>query len=329
MNIPTVGGEIRAEDMGITYMHEHIFTLMEPRYYAMALDYAELELKNIALMGAKTFVDVGPSRWQRNGLKLDLSLYEEVGSRVPELNIICCTGYHWPGGEELEKLLSELEDKDEDQMADEMIKDITDGIKGSCIKAGLIKIGSNGVKLQSHEKKIFAAAGKAQAATGVPICTHAIRGQLAQMQALEKAGAHLGRVYYSHIECKIGWEGRSLEEEAEYLAAIAKKGGSLLFNNFALEQFTFWPDLVYLLHYLKDNGLSDHILIAMDWNFHINELGQVELEDEGKWQETVVRVPSYIFTWVIPALKKEGFTEEDMEQWLVHTPARIFSSRKV
>ena len=52
--------------------------------------------------------------------------------------------------------------------------------------------------------------------------------------------------------------------------------------------------------------LSDHILISMDWNFHINTLGQVELEDEGKWPETVVRVPSYIFTWVIPALKKEG-----------------------
>jgi len=329
MNIPIVGGEIRAEDMGITYMHEHVFTPVEPKYRAMALDYAELELKNIALMGAKTFVDVGPSRWRKNGLQLNLGMYEEIASRVPELNIICCTGYHWAGGEALKKLLSELEDKDEDQMADEMVEDITNGIKGSRIKAGLIKVGSTGAKLRPHEEKIFTAAGKAQAATGVPICTHAIHGQLAQMRALEKAGADLERVYYSHIECKMGWEGRSLDEEAGYLAAIAKSGGSLLFNNFALEQFTTWPDLIYLLRDLKDNGLSDRILISMDWNFHMNELGQVELEDEGKWPGTVVRVPSYIFTWVIPVLKKEGFTKEDMDQWLVHTPARIFSGRRV
>lgn len=364
MNIPTVRGAITPDEMGITFMHEHIFTPMEKKYHSMALDYAELELKNIALMGAKTLVDVGPWQWEK------MDLYKEIASRVPELNIVCCTGYHWSfesswysmnfAIEKNKQLYEGLKDKDIDEMVEEIIKEITEGIMNSGVKAGVIKVGSNKPKLTPVEEKIFIAAGKAQAATGVPVCTHSLMGQLAQMEALEKGGANLEQVYYSHVECEhsingqmaqieplekaganleevypshitsdIGWEGRSLEEEAEYLANIASKGGSLLFNNFHLECFTKWSDMIYLLKNLKDKGLSDRVLISMDWNFHINKIGQVELEDEEKMPDTVVRVPSYLFTWVIPALKKAGFTNDDIEQWLVLTPKRIFLNRKV
>lgn len=333
MKIHTIRGDIDSKELGVTLMHEHIFAGKDgfkEEHRKMFMDYAELELRNAICHGTKTLVDVSGRR-PRN-----IAWYEEIASRIPELNIICCTGYY------LEHTLSkemqaELREKDVDQIAESMVKEITIGIQGTDVKAGIIKVAADKPELTPFEKKNFVAAAKAQIETGVPICTHACAGAANQMKVLEEAGANLDHIYFCHIETELGFkgrtfmtshiaEGRTKEEEAHYLANIARQGGSLLFNNFHLEQINPWPDIVFLIKYLCDKGFSDKVLISMDWNFHITDRGQIEVEDEGKYPDTVVRVPSFLFTNTVPSLLKAGFTEDDIEQFLVRNPMQIFGT---
>ena len=62
-----------------------------------------------------------------------------------------------------------------------------------------------------------------------------------------------------------------MKEEAEYLLAIAREGGSLFFNNFgpALADDTPEEDLMYLIHYICNRGYENRVLIGIDANFHL------------------------------------------------------------
>jgi len=329
MQIHTVRGDINPKELGITLMHEHIFREFKEEYRKMSMDYAELELRNAICHGVKTLVDVGPFMTRK------MDWYKEIASRLPELNIICCTGYYLEQSGIQGRYPKETIEKDAQETAEDMIKEISTGIQGTNVKAGIIKVAASKSELTPFEKRNFIAAARAQVATGVPICTHACAGAASQMEVLDKAGANLEHVYFSHMETELGFEGRTFmthhiaeartkEEEARHLANIARQGGSLLFNNFHLEQINPWSDIVYLIKYLCDKGFSDRVLIGMDWNFYINDKGQVTLEDEAEYPETVVRVPSFLFTNTIPSLLKVGLTEDDIEQFLARNPVRIF-----
>lgn len=321
MQVHTVTGDISPKELGVTLMHEHIFTEFKEEYHQASVTFVEWALRSTMSYGVKILVDVGPFITRK------MDWYKEIASRLPELNIICCTGYYLEESSVQGRYPKEVLEKDADQIAEGMIKEITTGIQGTDIKAGIIKVAANKSELTPFEKRNFIAASKAQVATGVPICTHACAGAASQMEVLDKAGASLERVYFSHIECESGWEGRTLEEEAHYLANISRRGGSLLFNNFGFEHSklgTPWRDMIYLFKYLCDKGFSDRVLISVDANFRITKDGQIELEAQQEHFKNVRRVYSFLFTDAIPSLLKAGFTEDDIEQFIVRNPVRIF-----
>ena len=203
-----------------------------------------------------------------------------------------------------------LADLTQSQMTDRIVRELTDGIDTTGVRAGIIKVAANTPQMTDWEKQVFRAAAKAQLETGACIATHACSGSREQAQVLLEAGADLNRVFFSHVEAEFGWEGRSLQEEVKYLEAIARQGGSLLFNNFGFEFDTPWPDLTYLLHYLCDAGLQEKILMSVDCNWTWNEEGKMEFEAERDHPEAARRTFAYMMTKVVPDLLEGGFTEE-------------------
>jgi len=228
--IQTVLGLVSPNDLGVTMMHEHVVAHFSERLKAREFDYAIRELKKARMWGCRTIVEVSPPRMflQANGGR-NIPVLQEVARRAT-VNMLCCTGYY--------QIPPEIKDKGTEAIADEMVREIIDGIDGTTVRAGLIKVAANHVPLEPSEEKIFIAAAEAQSQTGVPICCHSIFGPDAQLEALAKSGADPDHCYFSHVEAEFGWEGRSLEDEVKYLLDVARKGGALLFNNFGFEHDT-------------------------------------------------------------------------------------------
>jgi phosphotriesterase-related protein len=305
------------EDLGVTMMHEHVVATFNEKLEARELDFAIRELRKAKIWGCRTIVEVSPPYMylEKSGGR-NIRILQEV-SRKTGLNIICCTGYY--------QIPPKLKDMDVETIANGMVREITDGIDGTNVRAGIIKVAANHVPLEPVEEKIFLAAGMAQSQTGVPICCHSIYGPRNQLEALMKGGADPNHCYFSHVEAEFGWEGRSLQEEAEYLLNVASKGGALLFNNFYLDFDTPWKDLTYLIHRLMDAGFANKVLISMDVNWTVHDNGNVELEAENVSPDCRKRNYAYLFNCAVPMLEEAGISRKIIDTFLVENPKNILT----
>jgi len=125
-----------------------------------------------------------------------------------------------------------IRDLSEAEMEARMLREVTEGIDGTTIRAGIIKIATNDAELSEWDQKIFRCAARVNKATGIPIGTHAVRGARNQFDFLVKHGANPRQTFFSHVEAGFGWQGKSREQMAESFLSIAQDGGRLLFNNF-------------------------------------------------------------------------------------------------
>ncbi len=317
--IQTLRGPVTLDYLGQTMMHEHVFfwNWGEEHKRRANIEYAGMELNKLAAQGAESLVDVGPLP-RRN-----IQWYQKLAPQVP-LNIILSTGFY------IEAWTPEPEfSLSEEACADRFRMELLEGIQGSGVRAGLIKAASNKAQLTDWEQKVLRAAARVQRETGVPVCLHSCEGARSQFDLLVRGGADPERLYFSHIEAEFGWEGRTLREEAGYLEAICKQGGSLFFNNYLFEFDTPHEDMMYLMHTLLDRGHLDRLLFGMDVNYNIDDDGRIWAEAEKDHPETAARTWEAIYTGWIPLLKRWGFTDEHIRVMLVDNPRRIFSTTKI
>lgn len=207
--VRTVLGDIAANEMGLTYSHEHIIieegftTLANPAFILNDTDKISQELNEFYQLGGRTMVDTMPAACGRNVLKL-----AEV-SKKTHVNIIAPTGIHlemyYPPNHWRYHLSV-------DQLTELFIKDITEGIdeydyncpiiNRTTYKAGLLKLATGDDKINDHQHKIFEAVVNAHKETGAPILTHSNGGKLAieQAELFTKLGADLNHVVISHVD---------------------------------------------------------------------------------------------------------------------------------
>ena len=317
--IQTVKGGIEIDDLGQTMMHEHVFfwNWGEEQKRAANIEYVRTALGKLAGHGARTVVDVGPLP-NRN-----MDWYKELATDVA-VNIILSTGFY------TEKMTPEaFRSLSEEECVDRYRKELMDGIKDSGSRAGLVKAASSKAELTDWEMKVLRAAARTQRDTGVPVCLHSCEGARSQFDTLLASGADPERVYFSHIEAEFGWEGRTLQEEAKYLEAICREGGSLFFNNYLFEFDTPHEDMMYLMHYLLDRGYLNRILFGMDVNINVDDDGRVWLEAEKEHPVTKGRTWEAIYTGFLPLLKSWGFTEDHIRTMFVDNPRSLFATTSI
>ncbi len=158
----------------------------------------------------------------------------------------------------------------------------------------------------------------------MPIGTHAIYKPGDQYDLLVANGADPQHLFFSHTEARFGWGGLNREQMGRELLRIAKGGGSMLFNNFGYEFDTPWEDLVYLIRFLCDNGCIKNVLTSMDtyWSW---KNGKIVVNVEDVHPETKNKTYAYAITDAVPAMLKAGFSAKEIQQFLVHNPAKFFS----
>lgn len=310
--VPTLTGPVAPEKLGTTLLHEHVlYGNIPDDLRADSIEFALTLLRDAARVGVDTLVCMSPER--------DIRLYQQIAQRSP-VKIIASTG-----GYIYRRMSKFIQEMNEQQMYERIVREVTEGIDGTKLRAGIIKAAGAKTPLTEWEKAAFRAAGRAQKTTGTPVGTHAIFEPREQFDLLVKSGADPNRCCFAHVEAEFGWGGRKLEQETDYLLAIAKEGGSLLFNNFGFEFDTPWPDLVYIIRNLCDKGYANRVLTSMDCNWEWKK-GKRVFEASEKHPETARRTFAYMITDAVPAMLKAGFSAQEVRTFLVDNPRRFFGN---
>jgi len=327
MKINTVLGPISPDQMGKTLVHEH-FLCGQVGWYAVETtnpyDRKAAVKTNLGVcqaakdVGVKTIIDCSP-----NDLPRDPLLYKELAKKTG-LNIICVTGLfneHMGGSHywiiktwfnaDISKLMAEL-----------FIKELTQGIGKTGIKAGALKVAS-GETVSDYEKKVFKAAVVAQKETGVPIITHTegstpVPG-LEQADLFIQEGADISKIMIGHV---------SNSTDFNYQKAIADKGFYIGFDRLGFSFFTQDDVCVTNIAELCKQGYADRIMLSHDTvNFWGGRPVPEDVPPELAAMLSKNWRVDHVCREIVPALKQAGVSDRQVETMLVDNPRRLFTGK--
>jgi phosphotriesterase-related protein len=322
--VNTVTGQISPDDLGITLMHEHIVFgypgwygdgTLAPYDRGAALADGLNTMEEIKAYGVKTFVDPTPNETGRNP-----ELLREI-SETSGVNIVCTTGFYFEemGAPAYFKFRSAVSDAGE-EIYEMFMREITDGIGNTGIKAGAIKLASSKDMITDYEQMFFKAAARAQKETGVPILTHTQNGSMGPQQAqlLIDEGANSGQIMIGHM---------SDNTNIQYHVEVLNKG---VFDGFdrmgiqGIEGFPMDTEKYAVILGLIGIGYLDRIMISHDTIAHWLGRPYPEMPEPitslmENWS------PTHLFKNIIPFLKNAGLTDDQANKILVENPRRFFS----
>ena len=250
ITIDTVTGPISTNELGITLPHEHVFINHKRDNWmgSNILDdpvLAENELTKFKDLGGKTLVDQ-TSRGVNRNINALKKLSEQTG-----INIITGTGWFKEAYYELDFSKTKV-----DQLSEIMVKDLTEGIDDTGIKAGIIgEINVNARWVTPSEERMHRAAARAQVKTGRTLAiagTH-ISTANDQLDILEDEGADLRKVIVNHINGSLN---------NEFYSRVAARGSFVCLNTFPVNSKDLMSRHVSLCMNMVKSGLIVQILIS-------------------------------------------------------------------
>lgn len=299
----TVLGEVEPEDLGITLSHDHI--LVDGwglrQLYEAILDDEEIALEELTRYrnaGGGTICD--PTN---NGLGRNPEALARL-SRASGVHIIMGAGWYremvYPAS---------ITTTSTAELAELLIHEIRHGVNETGIRPGFIgEIGTERGHIPPAVERVFRAAGRAHRETGIPILTHTTHwGELAldQLDLLAEEGVGPGVVIVSHLGDRRG---------VDHLLPIAERGAWINIDNLAFVDgyapLSFRIDNIAAMCRL---GLAHRVMLSND----ICELGQLAAYG-GVGYDNVI-------TNVLPLLRAEGVSEEDIHQMTVINPSKAFA----
>ncbi len=340
--VQTVLGPIAPEDLGITLPHEHLISdgscwFVEPseatekamvhhpvtldilwwlRYHLfqnmddlLLLDEQEAveEAMRFKLAGGNSIVELS-----NIGLGRDPAALARI-SRATGLNVIMGSGYYLAVSH-----APEMDAKTEEEITDEIVRNIMVGAGNSGIRSGIIgEIGCSW-PLADNERKSLRAAARAQQLTGAALNVHPGQGEEAAMEIVKilgDAGADLTRTVIDHIDRAV--------RDPENRIKLAKTGCYLEYDLFGREGY-------YPVHHriidlpndaqrineiteLINKGYLNQMLISQDiWN-------KTQRCTYGGWGY------AHILRDTIPVMRVKGMTEEQIHTIMVENPRRLLT----
>jgi phosphotriesterase-related protein len=338
----TVLGPIAGEAMGITLPHEHLLIDFEVMFrdpangaerglarqpvslanlgwvrhnFSSNLDNLQLLDEQVARdeallfkhAGGQTFVD--PTN---RGLARDPLALARI-ARATGLNVIMGSGYyvaaaHPPG----------LDRRTSDEIARELVTDLTVGVDGTGVRAGFIgEIGTTWPWAES-EKKVLRAAVAAQRETGAALMIHPGRHERLPLQLVDfirAEGADLGRTIMCHIE-------RTIADPA-VLNDLAATGVYLEYDLFGLET-SYYP---YNPAFdMPNDGERMRQILGLIEGGH---LAQILMSHDIAYKHCLTRWGGFgyhhLLVNVIPRLRAKGADDKTIQTLLIDNPRRAFA----
>ncbi len=332
--IRTVLGDIAPDEAGVTLTHEHTLVHWPGAEFDHRSVYdwddvigglsAEFKL-GAELFGLKTLVDC---------TTVELGRHPDMlceASRRSGVHIVAATGffcesmgvpYHWRR-------------QSADEIAEFLARDITEGIVGSEVKCGIIKVasgqddahphpspeGANGRHIGDYEQRIFRAAARAQNLTGCPITTHidpedwkVANIGLEQLELLMEDGADPTKIIIGH----------TFYATIEQLEAILRHGAYVQLDNFGTQWRGLSDDAaVELMYQAVERGYDEQLLLAFDrfWYQMRGDRPFTELDPE-----VAARMPlDFLPNDLLPRMRRCGISDDIIHKITMDNPARLLT----
>jgi phosphotriesterase-related protein len=309
-SVMTVTGPVPASSLGLTLVHEHIFLDLTRDVAGRnsLLNDPELAYRELALYkeaGGVTLVDqtTGGLRGHDHDItptKHAIAIREMA--RRTGLQIVLGAG--WYREPYYERRLWRMRT---DQIAEELARDVTDGIDGTDVRAGLLgEIGSHFTWISPVEERVFRAVARAHRRTGVSIATHALNSPvgLDQLDILEHEGVDPRRVIIGHAHSY---------PVHEYHLALVRRGAFVSFDRLGFRQPYEHERMVQGIRDLVAAGHVGHIVLSQDvcWRTDYVAYGG--------------RGYAFVPTGFREELRDLGIGDEPFERMTVDNPRRALS----
>ena len=305
--IHTVTGAIDPAVLGATYCHEHMLCYAPPSMLASSggddliladEDLSAAELNLFKQAGGGAIVDLTCIEYGRDGLGLR-RLSKRTG-----VNIIAATGHimegYWGG-------VLDIGARSDAELVDEMVKDITEGVDGTDVCAGVIKVGSSKNAITPDEERMMRAAVVAQRETGAPISTHTTAGTmgLQQVEIFKDANADMEHLIIGHLDRNLNWD--------EHLAVV-RSGAYMGYDCISKEHYQ--PDSlrVEFIKRMIDEGFGNRICFSGDL------ARKSYLTSYGGGPGL-----TYILWRFVPWLVQDGVSSEAINGFLRTNPASLYT----
>jgi len=306
----TVTGEVRPDKLGLTLSHEHVLVdfigaeLSEPPRYDREEAYKVIlphiiEIKNL---GVTTFVECTPKYLGRDPLLLK-KLSEDTG-----MLFITNTGFY---GAVNDKYIPEaVKLMPAETIAAFWIAEFQQGIDGTGVRPGFIKIGVEKGDLSPFHQTLVRAAALAHKATGLTVKSHTGQATPAfqQLEILKKEGVKPDAFIWTHAH---------VEKDLSKHVEAAKIGAWISLDG-------FWggsdkaAEIAEMVVNLKKHNCLHRVLLSQDAGWY-----DPDKPDGGNYQPHTL-----LFSELIPALNEAGITDADVNQILLKNPAKAFTLKK-
>jgi len=332
----SVKGEVLENKMGITLTHEHLLIdirnwtiplpeetsighlvsqkvslenrgeiVYMPNYFKdnLVLDDINIaieESKSFKSLGGKTIVDLTLDCIGRDPEAL-YKISDETG-----LNIIMGTGKYI-----LSAWSEEDKNKSENDLINEIINEFENGAGDMAIRPGVIgEIGVSDIK-DPNEIKSLRASSIAQRELDCALFVHCPIWEKVNheiLNILEDAGANISRVVMSHLDPTC--------DDVDFHESIAKRGAYIGYESFGTENKALYGEkflpsdgqrIIALVDMIK-RGYIKQMLISQDIAY------KIKLIKWGGWGY------SHILKHIVPRLKQEGITQEQIETLIIKNP---------
>jgi phosphotriesterase-related protein len=338
-HIQTVTGAISVDAIGRTLIHEHVIcdltTYWRPQD-APEDSHRSLSLETLALVRADPFAI-------RHDLTLDqmdvaveeLAIHRDLGgggvvevtshgigrdvralhaiSRLSGVPIVAGCGYYIGSSR-----ARGFEKRTVAELSDELVRELTDGVDGSAVKAGVIgEIGVGQWPMSDHERTMLRAAAHAQRETDAGMIVHPAPGTesaLELVRILDRAGARMDKVVVSHLD-------ERFRDNLALFRRVARTGVRFGFDTFGREtyytsrqrQHPSDAQRIETVLRLWDIGLGDRIGLAQDICIR-HELAA--------WGG-----PGYghILGRIVPRMRHQGLGDAEIDAMLIDMPAAILA----
>ena len=319
-NVQTVLGDRSTDDLGFTLIHEHL-TVGFPGYEWDNTSFdrkkeiagAVEKLREIKALGVTSFVDPCPMELGR-----DPEFAAECADKSG-LNVVVATGLY----NEALGIPPHFRSLPADDIAEIYVREITDGIDKTGIKAGLIKTATGGIPgmtetaktIGTHEETCLRAAARAHKVTGVPILCHNDElGPFGRetLDVFEDEGVDFNRVLIGHA-CGVG--------DMRYYFDVLERGAWIGFDRFGIDIIA--PDKMRLASLIGLLAVGyDRIMLSHDAVHCL--MGR----PSKAWEQFIEACPnnnySHILKNIIPTLAKAGVSEGTIHTMMVENPKSYF-----
>jgi phosphotriesterase-related protein len=309
--VNSVLGPLDTADLGFTLTHEHLFTAsagIQQTFPELFGDFEKLReqvewsLNEAKDGGVKTIVDLSTMDLGR-----DIRFIKEMAERTG-VQIIAATGI-W------RDIPRALWTRSPNEIAALFVRELTVGIEGTGIKAGIIKVANDMGGVTKEGEIILRAAARAAQQTGVRISTHTYAPERVgeqQVAIFEDEGFDLNRVYIGHSNDTT---------DLDYLLGLVKRGVWLGLDRHqtSMPIGPDWEGRTQTLASLIKEGVGDRVMVSHDWGV----LGVSRTSDP--LTSRGYNPDGWLFTKrrVFPRLLELGITQAQIDALNVDNPRRF------